>query len=377
MDENNLISEQENTGVEEEDLYGPEGCAEISEPFDPRKVDIIPQTMVVSNIIERLRYDEIDMEPDFQRRKGLWTERQQSRLIESLIIKIPLPSFYFDCNDEDKYIVVDGLQRLYSIYRFAVTKELRLKDLEYLNEYEGKSFDELPVQIQRRIRESTITAYLIRRGTPDKVRTSIFTRINTGGLGLTGAEIRNSIYRGRPATLLKTLAHSDEFVKATRGKIKPERMDDCEYVNRFLAFYLLGVKKYKGNLESFFTDVLEHLKQADSAVYDQAGQAFLTSMRRCCELFGDRAFRKIMVNEKYGAINKPLYEVCSVTFALLTEEDYKLILTKHDRFDELYAELLHDELFVKVITNGTATMASVETRYSKLAELIREVLKVD
>ena len=219
----------------EKQLYGGDN-PQRQEPFDPRQVDIVPRTMVISNIVDRLESGGIDLQPDYQRRGNLWNEKQQSRLIESLIIRIPLPSFYFDGDDEDSYIVVDGLQRLYAIKRFMVDKDLRLTELEYLTYLEGQGYDDLPKPMQRRIRENEIMVFLIRKGTPANVRISIFTRINTGGMVLTPAEIKNSVYRGQAAELLRTLAATDEFCTVTRGKIHPERMEDCEFVNRFMAF---------------------------------------------------------------------------------------------------------------------------------------------
>ncbi len=109
--------------IEEEQLYSEIYEEEIIEPFNPKDVDIISQTMVISNIVDQLRYEDILLEPDFQRHPDLWNARQQSRLIESLIIKIPLPTFYFDSTKDDKLIVVDGLQRLYAIKRFMVREK--------------------------------------------------------------------------------------------------------------------------------------------------------------------------------------------------------------------------------------------------------------
>ena len=82
--------------VEEEQLYSEIYEEEIVEPFNPKDVDIISQPMVISNIVEQLKYEDILLETDFQRHPDLWSPKQQSRLIESLIIKIPLPTFYFD-----------------------------------------------------------------------------------------------------------------------------------------------------------------------------------------------------------------------------------------------------------------------------------------
>ena len=193
-------------GVEEEQLYLDNSEKEITEPFNPKDVDIVSQPMVISNIIDQLKYDDILLEPDFQRHPDLWDAGKQSRLIESLIIRIPLPTFYFDSTDDDKLIVVDGLQRLYAIKRFMVLDQddpnrLVLTGLEYLKEYEGKQYEELPPGIQRRIKAQTLTAYIIRPGTPDKVRASIFTRINTGGLPLDHLKKKISVSWGQAPIL--------------------------------------------------------------------------------------------------------------------------------------------------------------------------------
>ena len=96
----------ESCAIEEEQLYLDTYEEEITEPFNPKDVDIITQPMVIANIVDQLKYGDIILEPDFQRRPDLWKPTQQSRLIESLMVRIPLPSFYFDSADDDKLIVV-------------------------------------------------------------------------------------------------------------------------------------------------------------------------------------------------------------------------------------------------------------------------------
>ena len=368
--------------IEEEQLYSETYEEEAIKPFNPKDVDIISQTMVISNIVDQLKYEDILLEPDFQRHPDLWNPKQQSRLIESLIVKIPLPTFYFDSTKDDKLIVVDGLQRLYAIKRFMVIDKadpnrLVLTDLEYLKEYEGKMFEELPPAIQRRIKAQTLTAYIIRPGTPDKVRTSIFTRINTGGLTLEPAEIKNSVYRGQAANLLKELAHSDEFVKATRNKIDPSRMLDCEFVNRFLAFYLLGTENYSGNLEDYLNDVMIRLQKESKATIKKCRVDFLKAMKYAACIFGEIAFRKITANERYGMINKPLYDAVTVNLAKLSVQDCKNLLKKKEEVLKKYIALLMDKKFTGMITSGTAAVDNVRNRHSVICKLFQEVLEDD
>ncbi len=372
----------ESWAIEEEQLYLDTDEEEITEPFNPKDVDIITQPMVISNIIDQLKYGDILLEPDFQRCPDLWNPTQQSRLIESLMIRIPLPSFYFDSTDDDKLIVVDGLQRLYAIKKFMVLDlndkdRLALTGLEYLKEYEGKKFEDLPSSIQRRIKTQSLTAYVIRPGTPDKVRTSIFTRINTGGLTLTPAEIKNSVYRGQAANLLKELAHSEEFVKATRKKIDPSRMMDCEFVNRFLAFYLLGTEQYSGNLEDYLNEVMIRLRKESKSTIEKCRIDFLKAMKYIANIFGEIAFRKITANGRYGRLNKPLYDAITVNMAKLSEKECEQLLVKKDKLLEEYDKLLKDKKFVNIITSGTAAIDNVKGRHNAIYKIFRKVLADD
>ncbi len=368
--------------IEKEQLYSENKDGVITVPFNPKDVDIVSQPMVISNIVEDLKDGVIILDPDFQRIPDLWDDLKQSRLIESLIIRIPLPAFYFDAGTNEKLIVVDGLQRLYSIRRFMALEKndpdrLYLTGLEYLTEYNGYSFEMLPVNIQKRIKAQVIMAYIIRAGTPDKVRTSIFTRINTGGLTLLPAEIKNSVYRGQAADLLKELAHSEAFLIATGKKIKSSRMLDCEFVNRFLAFYLMGVEQYAGNLEDFLNDVLIRLQGESDETLGLCRRDFYKAMKYAHSIFGDAAFRKITVNGKYGRINRPLYDAVSVSLAGLSESDCEKLLNKKNKLIQKYNALLKDKEFVDIITNGTAKIQNVQSRYQKINDIFQEVLADD
>ena len=365
---------------EEEELYisGKEG--EISSPFDPRLVDIESKPMVISNIVSRLKYDDILLDPDFQRNKNLWNEDKQSRLIESLLIKIPLPTFYLDMVEGDKFVVVDGVQRLCAINNFMAResddpKLLKLQGLEYLQEFNGKTYYELPSNLQRRLNESIIQTYVIKEGTPDKVRNSIFERINTGGLVLQPAEIKNSVYRGRASSFVKRLAESEAFILATNGKINPERMLDREFVNRFLAFYLLKIEEYHENLEDYLNDVLILIKNDLSLDLDSVERAFLQAMDLSHRLFKERAFRKKTERGRFSRINKPLFETVTVELAKISEIEADKLIKNRDSFLNEYYELFSDDRFVRVITNGTASLESVTYRHRKFEKLIKKYLE--
>ena len=247
--------------VEEEDLYFPGTGPVIIKPYNTKFVDITSDTLSMSNLIDRFKYNEIELQPDYQRKGGLWSDSQKSRLIESILISIPLPFFYFDVRNDEKWEVVDGLQRLTSLREFIYDKTLVLCDLEYLTELNGKKFDELPRTYQRKLNESNFSTYLIREGTPDDVMMNIFRRINTGGIPLTPGEIRNACFRGAASNLVKSLAECESFKIATRNKIKTDRMEDRDLVTRFLAFYLQSYTDYLGNMDLFLDSVLSSIKK--------------------------------------------------------------------------------------------------------------------
>ena len=121
--------------------------------FIPAEVQISQRTINVYNLMERLDNEEIDLAPSFQRKGDLWSLEEQSRLIESLMLKIPIPAFYFNAADDDKWIVIDGLQRLSAFYNFLVgkkedgsnkRKKEEFQGMQYLKDFNGCTFDELP-----------------------------------------------------------------------------------------------------------------------------------------------------------------------------------------------------------------------------------------
>lgn len=193
-------------------------------PFDPSKIDIDMKTMELSSIIERLEYNEINMNTDFQRKSGLWTDVQKSQLIESLLLRIPIPAFYFDGGIKDNWLIIDGLQRITALKKFVIDGDLRLSGLEFFHDLEGMKYTELPRTFIRRIKETNIVAYIVKGGTPANVKYNIFKRINTGGLELKPQEIRHALYQGPATDLCKKFAKFSEFQMATTYSIKDDRM---------------------------------------------------------------------------------------------------------------------------------------------------------
>lgn len=350
----------------------------MEKPFNPTKIDITTKPLTIDLLLKRLKAEpiEIDLSPAFQRKGDLWDDKKQSQLIESLLIKFPLPAFYFDGSDNNKWLVVDGLQRLSALRNFVILKKLKLVGLEFLNKLEGSTFDDLPRNLQRQIEEAQITAYIINAGTPEEVKFNIFKRINTGGLILNSQEIRHALNQGVPAKFVEELANSSDFKDAT-GKINPDRMLDREFVTRFLAFRIKPVSEYKPDLDTYMNQKMGELKLLSEDERTEIKNSFISSMKLAKEIFGDWAFRKVFdLNERRRPINKALFEVWSVELSRLSEEDRIKLRTRGKELFNNFIELMNsDEVFVASITSATGDKTRVGYRYSKIEGIIKNTLQ--
>jgi hypothetical protein len=357
--------------VEEE----PELLDDVMHPFNPTDIDIVVEPKSLDALIKRIQHNEIDMNTDFQRHADLWDNRKMSRLIESILIRFPLPAFYFDASDENNWLIVDGLQRLSTIRKFVVEKKLRLNGLEFLTELNGKTFDKLHRQYQRRIEECPVTVYMIKPGTPEAVKYSVFRRINTGGLTLNNQEIRNALAKPRDRQLLEELANLD-CSKSMLGDLS-KRMKDQELVLRFWAFYRFDYldPKNKKEIASFLDKAMEDIKNRDESYRSDFKQQYSTAIQRCHKLLGNSGFEKDpSFNSRKRSKNTTLFEVWMVSLARLTNGEFNRLLIKQINFLDKAHALLKDGEFFNAITYSTQKKDHVEIRYQKVNALIAEML---
>lgn len=348
----------------------------ILEPFDPRKIRVETKNTTMDVLIKRLRNDEIDLAPDFQRRAGIWADGAQSRLIESMLIKIPLPAFYMDATEDNKWLVVDGLQRLTTVKRFVVDQSLMLSGLEFLSELTGKKFDELPRGFKRRIEETEIVIYLIQPGTPSKVKFDIFRRINTGGVPLSSQEIRHALNQGKIIKILESLANSQEFQTATARGVSPKRMDDRECVLRFFAFTLNSPEAYTtDNFDGFLNESMAQLNQMGDDELQRLSEKFLHAMRVARRLFSIDAFRKRYAKlHMRHPINKALFETWAVNLGQLSTEQAEELVQKKETLIDLFISLMNERDFDIAVTQGTGAIKRVRLRFQAIQEIISEAL---
>ncbi len=380
MEQKNINYDLDENKIEESD----ESHVPIKVPFDPNLIRIRRDPFTLGELIDKIEHNEVNFFTLFQRKENLWDETKQSRLIESVLLKLPLPAFYFDelVREDEKtkektyyWQVIDGLQRCSVLKNFAVKKTMELNDLEFLTQFNGENYDSLPRELKRRITQTPITVYVVEKGTPEEVKFNIFKRINTGGLILTPQEIRHALNQGVASEFVATLADLDEFKEATSWIIKTDRMEDRDFVTRFVSFYITPYTEYQPDLDTFMTKGMGLIKTLSDEKRNQMKSDFIRAMNTANVIFGDDAFRKRKAREdRRKPINKALFETLSVAFSKLNEKETKILIDKAELFTDKFIELNNDQTFYNSLASGTGLKPSVTKRFSEIIRITNETI---
>lgn len=350
----------------------------ITQPFSPNDIEISNPPMNLGDLIDMIAYGWIDFKTEYQREEDLWDSVKQSRLIESALLGLRLPAFYFEEVSKKNWKIIDGLQRCCAIRNYCVDESFALCDLEFLN-FNGLKYSELSFELKRDIRMLPITVNVLSKGAPDKVKYILFQRLNTGGEKLEPQEIRNAVFQGKAIELVKEMVHNDWFKKVTGYKIPTKRMQDQDFVTRFMAFYLLGYENYKPDLDNFMNTCLEKIKEGEISddTIATMKEDFSKSMILSGKIFGNDAFRKReSESDKKRPINKAYFEVIAVSFANLSRIDCDRLVANKDYFKRLLiSEMKNNKSYNNSFSGGTGKRESVRLRFSKFNEIIREALK--
>ncbi len=375
----------------------PADISEVGYPlktFDPREIDITVEQQNIDFLLYKMEYDldkldddstfdpnagVIDLNTEFQRSNDLWSQIQMSRLIESILIRFPLPAFYFDTTTKNKWQIIDGLQRLSTLRRFIIDKKdpLKLKGLEFLDKdkFEDITFDKLPEPMQRTIRNTQVILILIRPGTPKEVKYRIFERVNTGGLKLNKQEIRHAINQGIPSNYVKELAESKEFKKLTR--INNRRMEDRELCLRYIAFKLKTYDLYQPPMYNFLDSAMEDIGKIDTVKRKLLKKEFIAGLNTIEKLLGINAFssKVFELTTKVSQVNKAIFECLLTCISNLTDKQMSDLILKKEEFLAGYENVLQNVDFIDSITLHTSDKLSIKNRFDLVIGLLAEVLK--
>lgn len=330
----------------------------------------------VAEVVKRINAKRYQLDPDYQR-DFVWHVTSQSRLIESCIMRIPLPVFYVAESLDGRIAVVDGLQRLTSFHRFLsgdFALVLNTGEDQPVHPLDGKKFDDLPIQLQERIEDTQLTLYILDAKAPERAKLDIFERVNSGS-PLTRQQMRNCLFNGRATQWLKKAANSPEFLSASGRSLQQKTMRDREAINRFCAFYLLGESSYRsGDMDEFLARALKRMNDNPDEL-SLLSEKFAHSMQANRWLFKEHAFRKSLARaEEFAArsvLNIALFDVFSVILADYETENIKACV---DELREAARLLIDDPTFNHSITYSTNSTKQVYARFEMARDVIRSVL---
>lgn len=358
----------------------------VFSPYNPDQIRVEPSTMSLRQVYDMIMDEDINLSPDFQR-NAIWDNRRKCRLIESILLRIPLPVFYFSADKEGKLSVVDGLQRLTAIKEFMDNK-LPLSALEYLDSCVGCTYNngnnKLDERLYRRFNLTQITINIIDSSSPTRVKYDIFRRLNTGGRPLNAQELRNCLASNALRKTLKEMAQSETFKNATTRSISDERMEAQECALRFMYFRYLqkhhrnGIEGYSGIMDVDLDAFVDQVSSDKNFPYDEYIKDYERAMTNAQYLFGRHAFRKVYKETEYesdrSVINKALFLSLSVLLADCSIEDVKLRCERNSWVKVLGEKISNDEYLLSMLSYGTNGWKNIMTVFSKIKEIIQEKL---
>lgn len=359
------------------ELAPPEGSDDASFDMGEYPIDsllIRSEQRTVYDVVRRMDKKQYILDPDFQR-DFVWDDTKQSKLIESALLRIPLPVFYLAENPDGRIVVVDGLQRLTTFQRF-LKDELVLRGLTGTSaELNKKRFSGLEPKLQNRLEDTQLVLYLIDSKVPDRARLDIFERVNSG-VPLSRQQMRNCLYTGAATKWLKECVKSDIFLQATGGSLNSNTMRDREAINRFCAFWMSGTEGYRrggGNMDDFLATTLKDMNKLGQPHLDSHfTPTFERSMRNNYVIFERHAFRRHAVQQtNRSVINIALFDVYSV---LMTRYSEAFVAQHKGDFQQRFYTLQQNDEFMSAITYSTNDARRVETRFRLMEEMHADLI---
>jgi hypothetical protein len=385
-------------GSEEEEIQAPDvvddddtsrGETDVK-PWDPGKIRITTKNFSLRDVVDQIKDKEIDLSPDFQR-DYVWKQRQRTRLVESILLGIPLPAFYFNQSDDGTYQVVDGVQRLSTISLFM--KDGHVLDeshLEYLRDLHGRVYSQLDPAALRRFRSTQIVVHVIEPQTPDDVKYDIFNRVNTSGSPLSAQEIRHAMSKARSRDFLKHLSEMKAFDEATNyhywrrdseaegGRVRDSgRMTNRELALRFCAFNDYSDEDYRrhASLDAFLVDFTRRLDRGSkdgNSIGDTELNRLTADFQRAMEnahnVLGRAAFRRWPAGQaRRGPINRAVFESQAIALSKYTLAQ---LMPRQSQIVSAFRAAFEDPAYARTVTVSTGDPLAVENRLTLTKQIL-------
>lgn len=344
---------------------------------------------------------ELDPRPSFQR-GYVWDRNKATKLVESILLHVPLPLVYTAEEDSGIEVVIDGQQRLTTCFsfiegEFPLTKadeerknrgeavkrrQFKLGKMKILSHLKGQNYSDLSPELKKTFNNFQLQIIKISKESHPDVKFEIFERLNTGSVSLSDQEIRNCIYRGEFNDLLMELANYPLFQKMLGISSSATRMQDVELVLRFLAFNELTHLNYNNKMRGFLNGFMRERRAVSAETADKYKKEFYLAVENAFTVFGEHAFRRYTLGTTRNPdgkwerpVNKALYDAIMFWFARFEKRE---IVLNTDVLREMFIKLCTTDIeFMDSITLGTADGGRVRTRFKKWGEAIESCIDVN
>lgn len=353
---------------------------------EERRILSEPKDLSIRELITLKSEGNLDLQPSYQREYVYDSNKSRpSRLIESILMDVPIPVIYLAEEKDCSYSVIDGQQRLTTFISFVEGKfpsgeVFKLSGLKILSELNKKSFSDLPKELQNKIRGTTLHTIIIRKESNEDIKFEIFERLNTGSIKLNEDEIRNSVYRGKYIDLLNELADNPDFHFLVNNENAKKRMIYRGMILRFLALSEKSYLNYKPSIKQFCNKELRENRNLSNEKSKEYKDRFLKSVELCKLCFGENAFRRFKIgdesnpNGKYtnSRLNMALFDIEMCGFAMFEKNQIVVHL------DEIREGLLdlqtNNEEFVRAIEIQTSDKEQVVKRFSIWLDFLNNIV---
>jgi hypothetical protein len=366
------------------EMENQDGAEVLEIPEDRRRVKTDKNDLPVETLHTWVTRGKVNPQPDFQR-FFVWNNTKASRLIESLLLDIPIPVVYMAEEANKTFSVVDGQQRITSICSFINGKypdghDFKLTNLQVLTELNGQLFRQLSPEQQETILNSIIRTIILLRDSDPDVKFEVFERLNLGAEKLNDQELRNSVYRGPYNDKLAELTKNPHMLKIMGLTAPHYRMIDRQLILRFLAMWRNTHLKYKSPMKQFMNREIERYQRATAAELAEMEKVFTDSIEMAYVVFGKNAFKRFYVGNdrrhdgywEPNKLNLALWDTVLYTFSYF---DRSQIIPIADVIREEFLDLLTTDLqFVEFITSSTDKPDRILYRADKWKHRLDEVV---
>ncbi len=340
----------------------------------------------IDSLYKRFKSGRLNVQPEFQR-QFVWDEIKSSRLIESVLLDIPIPIVYLSEEKDGKENVIDGQQRLTSFFSFIDGKfpddnEFKLKKLNVFTELNGKKFNQLSEELQYKITTYKIRVIKFRKESDGDLQFEIFARLNSGSVPLNDQELRNCVFRGRFNETIKELSQDKDFKYLLGITTSDRRMKDRELVLRFAAFHFNTYLNYYAPIKKFLNDSMERYQNISPTDEANFRNAFKNTVQIIRSLLDKKSFKRFYRGDeknKNGTwetqkFNVSLFDILMYSFA---REDKNIVFQNLDRIREALIELMtKDQDFIDSIELSTSSKKAVLNRFDKWRFTLQTILGV-